>query len=75
MPSQTVILPLVLIQRRRVASKNKQEDTHMSILAKLALAIGGLLIFMIIFVVCLAFIDYLESAHEKTVTNGPRRVP
>jgi hypothetical protein len=47
----------------------------MSILTKLALAIGGLLFFIIIFVVCLAFIDYLESAHEKTVTHGPRRVP
>jgi hypothetical protein len=41
----------------------------------LALAIGGLLFFIIVFVVCLAFIDYLESAHEKTVTHGPRRVP
>jgi hypothetical protein len=75
MPSHTVILPLVLIQRRRVASENNQEGTHMSILTKVALAIGGLLFFIIIFVVCLAFIDYLESAHEKTVTHGPRRVP
>jgi hypothetical protein len=75
MPSQTVILPLVLIQRRRVASENRQEDTHMSILTKLALAIGGLLFFLIVFVVCLAFIDYLESAHGKTVTHEPRRVP
>jgi hypothetical protein len=47
----------------------------MSILTKLALAIGGLLFFLIVFVVCLAFIDYLESAHGKTVTHEPRRVP
>jgi hypothetical protein len=45
----------------------------MSILAKLALVIGGLLFFMIVFIVCLAFIDYLESAHEKAVAHGQRR--
>jgi len=32
----------------------------MSILAKLALVIGGLVFCMIVFIVCLAFIDYLE---------------
>jgi len=45
----------------------------MSMLAKLALVIGGLLFFMIVFIVCLAFIDYIESAHEKAVTHGQRR--
>ena len=45
----------------------------MSILAKLALVIGGLVFCMIVFIVCLAFIDYLESALEKAVTHGQRR--
>jgi hypothetical protein len=45
----------------------------MSILAKLVLVIGGLLFFIIVFIVCLAFMDYLESAHEKALTHGPRR--
>jgi hypothetical protein len=40
-----------------------------SILAKLALVTGGLVFCMIVFIVCLAFIDYLESALEKAVTQ------
>jgi hypothetical protein len=45
----------------------------MSILAKLATIIGALLFFTIVVVVGLAFIDYIESGHEKTVRGGPRR--
>jgi hypothetical protein len=43
----------------------------MSILAKLALVIGGPVFCMIVFIVCLAFINYLESALEKPL---PERV-
>jgi len=45
----------------------------MSILAKLATIIGALLFLTIVVVVGLAFIDYIESGHEKTVRAGRRR--
>jgi len=43
------------------------EDTRMRILAKLASVIGALLFFTLVVVVGLAFIDYIQSGHEKTV--------
>jgi hypothetical protein len=39
----------------------------MSILAKLASIIGALLFFTLVVVVGLAFVDYIQSGHEKTV--------
>ena len=45
----------------------------MSILAKFALVISGLVFCIIVFIVCLAFIDCLESGHEKSVTDGHQR--
>jgi len=43
----------------------------MNTLEKLATIIGALLFFMIVVVVGLAFIDYIESGHEKTVRGRP----
>jgi hypothetical protein len=46
----------------------------MSILRKLASIIGALLFFTLVVVVGLAFVDYIQSGHEKTVRGGsPRR--
>jgi hypothetical protein len=45
----------------------------MDILAKIVTIIGALLFFTIVFVLGLAFIEYIESADEKTVRHGPRR--
>jgi len=45
----------------------------MGILAKIITIIGALLFFTIVFIVGLAFIEYIESAHEKSVGHGPRR--
>ena len=39
----------------------------MGILAKIITIIGALLFFTIVFIVGLAFIEYIESADEKTV--------
>ena len=47
----------------------------MGILAKIITIIGALLFFTIVFVVGLAFIEYIESADEKTVRHGQRRRP
>jgi hypothetical protein len=71
--SPTVILRLVFAQRRKVASRNQKENTHMSFRAELATIIGALLFFTIVVVVGLAFIAYIESANEKTITHGLRR--
>ena len=45
----------------------------MSILAKFALVIGGLTFCITIFIVCLAFIDCLQSGREKASAHGQRR--
>jgi hypothetical protein len=45
----------------------------MDILAKIVTIIGALLFFTIVFVLGLAFIEYIESTDEKTVRHGPRR--
>jgi len=45
----------------------------MGILAKIVTIIGALFFFTIVFIVGLAFIEYIESADEKTVGHGPRR--
>jgi|RhiMetdeSRZDD1v2_1073273.scaffolds.fasta_scaffold308502_2 hypothetical protein len=45
----------------------------MGILAKIVTIIGALLFFTIVFIVGLVFIEYIESADEKTVRHGPRR--
>ena len=46
----------------------------MSILEKLASIIGALLFITLVIVVGLAFVDYIQSGHEKTVRGGsPRR--
>jgi len=45
----------------------------MNVLAKLALMMGGLVFCIVVFIVCLAFIDCLESTREKAVTDGQRR--
>jgi hypothetical protein len=45
----------------------------MGILAKIVTIIGALLFFTIVFIVGLAFIEYIESADEKTVRHRPRR--
>ena len=45
----------------------------MSILAKIAIIIGALLFFTTVFVLGLAFIEYMESTHEKTVRHAQRR--
>jgi hypothetical protein len=39
----------------------------MDILEKLATIIGALLFFTLVVVVGLAFVDYIQSGHEKTV--------
>jgi len=52
----------------------KKEHTRMSILEKLASIIGALLFITLVIVVGLAFVDYIQSGHEKTVRGGsPRR--
>jgi len=45
----------------------------MSILAKIAIIIGALLFFTIVFIVGWAFIECIESAHQKTVRHAQRR--
>jgi len=45
----------------------------MGILTKIVTIIGALLFFTIVFVVGLAFIEYIESVDEKTVRHGQRR--
>jgi hypothetical protein len=46
----------------------------MDILEKLATIIGALLFFTLVVVVGLAFVDYIQSGHEKTVRGrSPRR--
>jgi len=45
----------------------------MGILTKIVTIIGALLFFTIVFVVGLAFIEYIESADEKTVRHGQGR--
>ena len=45
----------------------------MGILTKFALVTGGLVFFIIVFIVCLAFIDCLESGNEKVAIHGRRR--
>ena len=45
----------------------------MGILTKIVTLIGALLFFTIVFVVGLAFIEYMESADEKNVRHGQQR--
>jgi hypothetical protein len=45
----------------------------MDILAKIVTIIGALLFFTIVFVLGLAFIEYIELTDEKTVRHGPGR--
>jgi len=45
----------------------------MGILAKIITIIGALLFFTIVFIVGLAFIEYIESSDKKTVRHGPTR--
>jgi len=45
----------------------------MGILAKIVTIIGALFFFTIVFIVALAFTEYIQSADEKTVRHGPRR--
>jgi hypothetical protein len=45
----------------------------MGIQAKIVTIIGALLFFTIVFIVGLAFIEYIESVDEKTVRHGRRR--
>jgi hypothetical protein len=45
----------------------------MGILTKIITILGALLFFTIVFIVGLAFIEYIESSDEKTVRHRPRR--
>jgi hypothetical protein len=47
----------------------------MGILAKIITIIGALLFFTIVFIVGLVFVEYIESADEKTVHTDQRVVP
>jgi hypothetical protein len=47
----------------------------MSILAKLALVLGGLVFFMIVFIVCLAFSTTSNPPHEKPLRRDSDVVP
>ena len=74
MPFETVIVRLLFRGAARVTSeKQKKEDTRMSSLAKLVSIIGALLFFTLVVVVGLAFVDYIQSGHEKTVRGESRR--
>jgi len=48
-------------------------EDNRGIVAKLVAIIGALLFFTIVFIVGLAFVDFIESAHEKTIRDAPQR--